>query len=101
MKRPINLTPILYAVVLVLIFTFVLSFFVGKTDDMTYSEIITQFEKENVKSFVVEENTMLHTVVNETTGESFQAVALPPFIEKIVEHNGLLPYLKARMDANM
>jgi len=38
-------------------------------------------------------------IVDETTGESFQAVALPPFIEKIVEHNGLLPYLKARMDA--
>ncbi|MBQ2930171.1 MAG: 3-isopropylmalate dehydratase small subunit [Clostridia bacterium] len=39
-------------------------------------------------------------IVDETTGETFQAVALPPFIEKIVEHNGLLPYLKARMDAN-
>ena len=38
-------------------------------------------------------------IIDETTGESFQAVALPPFIEKIVEHNGLLPYLKARMDA--
>ena len=37
-------------------------------------------------------------IVDETTGETFQAVALPPFIEKIVEHNGLLPYLKARMD---
>ena len=38
-------------------------------------------------------------IVDETTGAIFQAVALPPFIEKIVEHNGLLPYLKARMDA--
>ena len=38
-------------------------------------------------------------IVDETAGETFQAVALPPFIEKIVEHNGLLPYLKARMDA--
>ena len=38
-------------------------------------------------------------IIDETTGETFQAVALPPFIEKIVEHNGLLPYLKARMDA--
>ena len=35
--------------------------------------------------------------VDETTGETFQAVALPPFIEKIVEHNGLLPYLKAKL----
>ena len=39
-------------------------------------------------------------IVDETTGETFQAVALPPFIEKIVEHNGLLPYLKDRMDAS-
>ena len=38
-------------------------------------------------------------IIDATTGETFQAVALPPFIEKIVEHNGLLPYLKARMDA--
>ena len=37
-------------------------------------------------------------IIDETTGESFQAVALPPFIEKIVEHNGLLLYLKARME---
>ena len=37
-------------------------------------------------------------IVDQTTGETFQAVALPPFIEKIVEHNGLLPYLKARME---
>ena len=37
-------------------------------------------------------------IIDNTTGETFQAVALPPFIEKIVEHNGLLPYLKARMD---
>ena len=37
-------------------------------------------------------------IIDNTTGETFQAVALPPFIEKIVEHNGLLPYLKARME---
>ncbi len=35
---------------------------------------------------------------DDTTGESFQAAALPPFIQKIVEHDGLLPYLKARME---
>ena len=37
-------------------------------------------------------------IVDETTGETFQAAALPPFIEKIVECNGLLPYLKAKME---
>lgn len=36
-------------------------------------------------------------IVDETTGQRFQATALPPFIGRIVENGGLLPYLKARM----
>ena len=36
---------------------------------------------------------------DDTTGESFQAAAFPPFIPKIIEHDGLLPSLKARQDA--
>lgn len=36
---------------------------------------------------------------DDTTGQTFQAAAFPPFIQHIIEHNGLLPYLKARMDA--
>ena len=36
---------------------------------------------------------------DDTTGETFQAVAFPPFITRIIEEGGLLPYLKARMDA--
>ena len=35
---------------------------------------------------------------NETTGESYQAVAFPAFINRIIEKGGLLPYLKARQD---
>ena len=36
---------------------------------------------------------------DDTTGEEFKAVAFPPFINRIIEHNGLLSYLKARQDA--
>ena len=36
---------------------------------------------------------------DETTGQDFQAVAFPAFINRIIEHDGLLPYLKARQDA--
>ena len=36
---------------------------------------------------------------DDTTGEEFKAVAFPAFINRIIEHNGLLPYLKARQDA--
>ena len=38
-------------------------------------------------------------ITDETTGEIFHAVALPPFIGKIVEYGGLLPYLKAKQEA--
>lgn len=38
------------------------------------------------------------TIIDNTTGETFQAAALPPFIGEIVAHHGLLPYLKARMN---
>ena len=37
-------------------------------------------------------------IVDETTGGSFKATALPPFIGRIVEKGGLLPYLKARLE---
>lgn len=35
-------------------------------------------------------------ITDETTGQSFQAVAFPPFIENIIREGGLLPYLKSR-----
>ena len=37
-------------------------------------------------------------IKNETTGKTYQAAAFPPFIEEIIRHGGLLPYLKARQD---
>ncbi len=36
---------------------------------------------------------------DDTTAATFQAVAFPAFINRIVDHGGLLPYLKARQDA--
>lgn len=36
---------------------------------------------------------------DDTTGEEFKAAAFPAFINRIIEHDGLLPYLKARQDA--
>lgn len=37
-------------------------------------------------------------IVDETSGQIFQANGFPPFIEEIIRHGGLLPYLKARQD---
>lgn len=39
-------------------------------------------------------------IVDETTGARFQAAAFPPFINRIIEKGGLLPYLKARQEAH-
>lgn len=36
---------------------------------------------------------------DETTQQTFHAVAFPAFIGRIIENGGLLPYLKARQDA--
>jgi len=33
-------------------------------------------------------------ITDETTGETFQALAFPPFIENIIAHGGLLSYLR-------
>ncbi len=35
-------------------------------------------------------------ITDETTGQTFKATAFPPFIGGIIEHGGLLPYLKAK-----
>ncbi len=37
-------------------------------------------------------------IVDETSGQTFQANGFPPFIEEIIQHGGLLSYLKARQD---
>lgn len=43
---------------------------------------------------IVSVDTKTGVITDETTGETFQAVAFPPFIEGIIEKGGLLAYLK-------
>ena len=45
---------------------------------------------------IVSVDTQTGVIVDETTGETFQAKPFPPFIQKIVESGGLLPYLKEK-----
>ena len=45
---------------------------------------------------IVTVDTETGVIVDETTGETFQAKPFPPFIQKIVESGGLLSYLKAK-----
>ena len=43
---------------------------------------------------MVSVDTKTGVIIDETTGESFQAKPFPPFIEQIIEKGGLLSYLK-------
>ena len=55
---------IIYIGVLVLVFTLILNIFGAGMDDLTYSQVVELFEAGQVKSFVVEDNTItlnLHT----------------------------------------
>lgn len=37
-------------------------------------------------------------IVNETQGKTYQTPAFPPFIQKIMEHQGLIPYIDAKQE---
>ncbi len=58
MKKRSILSVVLYIVGLVLLFTWVTSIFGSNTDDLSYSQIVNLFRQEQVKSFIVEEQTI-------------------------------------------
>ena len=64
MKKRRSLSVVLYVIILVVLFSVISAIFSGRTDDLSYSQILALFRKEQVKSFTVEENTIyleLHT----------------------------------------
>ena len=46
---------------------------------------------------IVSVDTKTGIITDETTGETFEAKAFPPFIDNIIEKGGLLPYLKEKL----
>ena len=46
---------------------------------------------------IVRVDTKTGIITDETTGETFEAKAFPPFIDNIIEKGGLLPYLKEKL----
>ena len=55
MKKRKPILIVVYILVLVLAFSWMLGIFSNKDDGLAYSEILEQFDKENVRSFVVED----------------------------------------------
>ena len=72
-------TTLIYIAVLVLAFSLILRFFGVGSDDLAYSEIVELFQNEQVKSFVVEENTIALELHSEYEGklEIFSPLADP------------------------
>ena len=46
---------------------------------------------------IISVDTKTGIIVDETTGETFEAKAFPPFIDNIIDKGGLLPYLKEKL----
>ena len=70
MKKPRILSILFYVAILALIFSLVLGVFGSKKDDLTYSQILELFKKEQVKSFVVEGKTIEMELHNPYKGET-------------------------------
>ena len=64
MKKPRLLTPVLYLMILLLVFSVITAIFGNHVDDLSYSQVIGLFRAEQVKSFTVEENK-IHLVLHE------------------------------------
>ena len=61
---------LIYLIGLMLIMSWALGAFSGRADDLSYSDIVTLFENEQVKRFVVSENVItleLHTPLDGET----------------------------------
>ena len=70
MKKTINVTPILFVAILAVVVGIIVGVFAGTGDNVPYSQLIQLFKNEQVKSFVVEENTIsleLHSGYNGKT----------------------------------
>ncbi len=70
MKKPRFFSIVLYIILLVMLFSFISTIFGGVKDDLTYSEMLTLFHNQNVKSFVVEENTIYLVLHEEHEGKT-------------------------------
>ena len=70
MKNRRILSTIAYAVFMILLFSWTMGFFDGNKDDIPYSEVVSLFRTEQVKSFRVEEDTIVLNLHNAYDGKT-------------------------------
>lgn len=69
-------TIFIYIAVLILAFSWMLSIFGGRSEDLSYSQVLKFFNNEQVKSFVVKENTIYLTLHSEYKGKMVLTASL-------------------------
>ena len=74
MKKSRILPIIIYAAVLILLFSWIMNIFGFGKDNLSYSQIVDLFRKEQVKSFVVDDDE-IHLVLHESLNGKNQLVA--------------------------
>ena len=70
MKKTRIISIIIYVAVLAVAFSWAFGLFGGGTDDLSYSQVVELFQKEQVKSFVVSEQTISMELHNPYNGET-------------------------------
>ncbi len=70
MKKRSIITVVLYLAVLALLFSWVFGLFGNGTDDLAYSQVVELFRQEQVKSFVVAEDTITLNLHNPYQGKT-------------------------------
>ena len=70
MKKRSIVTVLIYLGVLAMLFSLLLSFFGGVNDGLTYSQVVELFEREQVKSFVVKDETIVLELHNPYNGKT-------------------------------
>ena len=70
MKKGRVISVVIYIAILVLAFSWMLGLFDGNGEDLSYSQVIKLFKNEQVKSFVVKENTIYLTLHSEYKGKT-------------------------------
>ena len=98
MKKSRVFTILIYVAVLVLAFSWMLGLFSGDGEDLSYSQVVKFFNNEQVKSFVVKENTIYLTLHSEYKGK-FALTA--PMADPEGFHTEMRDLLKSQTEAGI
>ncbi len=82
-----NLKVILFYVALIALILVAISFFssTAQTEEMKYSDILEQFQKENVESFTLDKNNKLTLTLKDSTTVSFKLRDYDTYLERFAD----------------